>query len=119
LILDEVYPPRARRAGKLSAPRGAVVRSELPTMAEIGIERALANSELVRTEVVMGQRMIQVWCGGTTVNVYSCETGEDGVWNEVTMWSISDGKGRPVERDEIEKHMMMRFGQWNEEGWSQ
>lgn len=54
-----------------------------------------------------GRTYVQVWYGGTTVNLYATDTRE--TWDERNVWSISDEKGRPVSKTKIEEHMEMHF----------
>jgi len=55
-----------------------------------------------------------VWHGGTTVNVYT-PLPEMGQWQEIDCWSMSDEKGRPVERWEIEEQMAIHESVYREE----
>jgi hypothetical protein len=78
-------------------------------MAEIAIVEAIDGAQLVKAEVITGIQYIQVWHGGTQVSVFCPETQYHDTWSEVTVWSISDDKGRPVEEEKIVKHMKMHF----------
>jgi hypothetical protein len=78
-------------------------------MTEIGVIDALDGAQAVKVDIICGVQFAQVWHGGTTVNVYNVKNARDGFWREVTCWSMSDERGRPVERDEIVKHMRMHF----------
>lgn len=84
-------------------------------MAEIDIGRAIDSAQLVKTRSVAGLKFVQVWHGGTQVRVFHTETGKPQTWEETTVWHISDDKGRPVEREEIEHHIAMHFARIREE----
>lgn len=85
-------------------------------MAEVEVERALKSAEIVKAEKISGRTYVQCWRGGTYVNVYVVENGDESSWSEITVWSISDEEGGPVEADEMRKHMCMRFAKAKEQG---
>ena len=75
-------------------------------MTDTTVSSAVDEAEFVKVRSIGSLEYVQVWHGGTTVNVYAV-TGE--TWEEVTMWSISDSRGRPVNQPKVEKHMCIHF----------
>lgn len=59
----------------------------------------LGGAQLVR---VFGST-VYAWFGGTTINVYA--TVPDGGLHETTCFNLSDDKGRPEDRETVERHI--------------
>lgn len=76
---------------------------------------ALDGARLVQVRWIQGQQYVQVWHGGTTVNVYTPYSADELI--EQTAWSLSDERGRPCDRDEVKRHMEMWFDRLEEEPW--
>lgn len=73
------------------------------TMTETSYKRALDGAHAVRVYDHGAFDVIFTWHGGTTINVYIAEGG--GTLRETTCHSVSDEKGRPVDREEMVDHM--------------
>ena len=77
-------------------------------MAETFVVEALEEAQFVKTSSIGDLQYVQVWYGGTQVRVFCVARElEQGLWDEVTVWSLSDEKGRPPEQDEVREHMEM------------
>lgn len=64
--------------------------------------RALDEVQLVKTTEVGGLDHILCWYGGTQVLVWVVSEDE---WINIDLFSISDGKGRPLSRDQMSVQM--------------
>lgn len=78
-------------------------------MTESSYKQALDEATYVRVKTICGIQYLQAWYGGTQVRVF-VDSGAVGSLAEVTVWSVSDDRGRPVDRETIEEHMEMHFG---------
>lgn len=74
-------------------------------MIEVSVRNALNGAELVRVNDMGAEDLVQVWYGGTQVNVYVF--GSDGTVSETGVWTLSDQKGRPPEQGDVWDHMLM------------
>lgn len=73
------------------------------------IQDAIDGAQLVQAREYGAGLIVQVWHGGTTVNVWVVDPG--GAWENTNCWNLSDDYGRPVDRDAIDEHMEMHFEQ--------
>jgi hypothetical protein len=69
------------------------------------IVEVLREAELVKADEALGCEFVLVWCGGVTVNTWA--EMEKGEWKNTDSFSVSDDRGRPVEREEMKQHMEM------------
>lgn len=76
-------------------------------MSEVDIVEALDGAEAVRAERSGVVAVVQVWYGGTQVRVFTADAS--GSFEEVSLWTMSDGKGRAVSEEKILDHMEYHF----------
>jgi 6-phosphogluconolactonase (cycloisomerase 2 family) len=81
-------------------------------MTKVSVSNALDGAKLVKASERASETLVQVWYGGTQVNVYVFR--DNGTVEEVTLWSLSDEKGRPEEREAYAEHMEMHAGHWTD-----
>ena len=73
-------------------------------MDQSSLKQALDGAQFVKVSDLAGGSVIFVWHGGTTVNIYSSAEWEQA-WECRECFSMSDGKGRPVDQEAIEGAM--------------
>lgn len=87
-------------------------------MALVEAVRVLDEAEYVQTYNDSHFRtFIQVWHGGTQVRVFTPRS--KGEWEELTVWTISTEKGKPVDQEKIAEHMDMHAQSMVEEALGQ
>ena len=79
-------------------------------------EEAIDEAEYVRSIRVPGAAVVWVWHGGVTINEYTVFDCEAHDWKPSGVMTVQDEKGRPVEQDEIEKHIETDVQRVREEG---
>lgn len=72
-------------------------------MTETTLRRALDGAHAV--VFADHQPVFVVWSGGTTYNVYSLNVNGGTPVHETDVFSVSDEKGRPLDRDGAVEHM--------------
>ena len=69
------------------------------------VSEALDGAQLCRTYNIGGSEYVQVWHGGTGVNVYRIECGRDGCFEEVHYWTMMNEEGKAPAKWRIEAAM--------------
>lgn len=72
-------------------------------MTEVTIKEAFEGSCAIRFSD--DGLVCVVWSGGTTYNVYTLAHDGGGPVHEVDVFSVSDKRGRPLERSDAINHM--------------
>jgi hypothetical protein len=72
-------------------------------MTETTLQRALDGAHAVVFSDSLP--VFVVWSGGTTFNVYSTGPADEPPVREVDVFTVSDGEGGPLSREEAVQHM--------------